>query len=73
MSKLDQIRSVVAQTFGVPLASVTEASSSDTIEAWDSMHHLHLIIALEAELGVSIEPDEAVELTSVKKILEAVR
>ena len=68
-----RVRAVVAATFGLPLASVTSATATDAVEAWDSMNHLHLIVALEAELGVSFDPSVAVELTSVHAIIEAAR
>jgi len=68
-----RVRQLVAQTFGVPLAQVTEATGSTTLEAWDSMHQLHLIVALEAEFGVSFEPERAIELTSVGAIEDELR
>ena len=68
-----RVRAVVAATFGVAAADLTAASGADSIEAWDSMNHLHLIVALEAELGVSFDPEVAVELTTVGAIIEAVR
>lgn len=68
-----RVREVVAATFGVPIESITEASTSDSIEGWDSMNHLHLIVALEGEFDVSFEPDEAVELVSVRLIEQAIR
>ena len=46
---------VVAATFGLPLASISDATSSATVESWDSVHHIHLIVALEAEFGVAFE------------------
>jgi len=72
MSELaTKIHSIVAATFGVPVTSITEHTSSDTIESWDSMNHLHLVVALEAEFAVSFEPELAVELTSVRAIEQA--
>jgi acyl carrier protein len=35
------------------------------------MNHLHLVVALEAEFGVSFEPEQAIELTSVQEIEQA--
>jgi acyl carrier protein len=66
-----RIRSVIAATFGVAPSRITDATSSDTVEAWDSMNHIHLMVALEAEFGVSFEPEQAVELTSVRAIAQA--
>jgi acyl carrier protein len=68
-----RVRSVVSATFGIPIAQITETTGADTLEAWDSMNQLHLIVALEAEFDVSLEPELAVELTSVRAIEDALR
>jgi acyl carrier protein len=74
MTELGQrVRAIVSATFGLPLAQVTGATGSDNLEAWDSMNHLHLIVALEAEFEVSFDPEQAIELTSVRKIEAALR
>jgi acyl carrier protein len=38
---------------------INEDSSADSIEQWDSLRHLNLVLALEEEFGISI-PDEEV-------------
>jgi acyl carrier protein len=67
------VRAVVAATFGVPPSSINDATSSHTLQAWDSMNHIHLIVALEGEFNVSFEPEQAIELTSVRAIEQALR
>jgi acyl carrier protein len=42
----------------------------DEVEEWDSLAHVMLIGMLEERFGISIPLDEAVEITSVKEILE---
>ena len=56
---LDQVRSMVADIFNCKLDQVTPASSSESIEGWDSLHHLNLVIALEEQFGISIDPWQA--------------
>lgn len=63
-----RIRSVMAAVFGVADDAITDASTPETTAGWDSMNHLHLIVALDAEFGVSLDPDRALGLTSVAKI-----
>jgi len=63
-----RIRNVLSAVFGVPSAAVTDASSPDTVEGWDSLNHIHLILALEMEFGVSFEADQALALTSIPSI-----
>jgi acyl carrier protein len=68
-----RVRSVVSSMFGIAPSQITEATGSETLEAWDSMHQIHLIVALEAEFGVSFDPERALELTCVRKIEDALR
>jgi len=42
--------------------------SIDTIDVWDSMLHMELIIALEESYSIRIEPEDIVTLTDVKSI-----
>ncbi len=64
----DPVTKVVSQVFGVPAAELTDADNPDTIGTWTSIAHVHLIMALQDEFGVSIDPDDAVEMLSVGMI-----
>lgn len=67
------VESVVATVFQIDKESVTEGSSRDTIEAWDSMGHLSLITALETEYKVQIAIADAMDMGSVRQIKEILR
>ncbi len=54
--------------FDVPLESITDDASTDTIPNWDSLRHLNLILALEEELGISIPNEEVGNLITYKLI-----
>ena len=64
----DRVAQVVSQVFGVPAEGLTDADNPDTIENWTSIEHIHLIMALQDEFGVSIDPDYAVQMLSVGMI-----
>lgn len=70
---LDRVRQAVADVFDVSIAEVGPDSSPESIEAWDSMGHLNLVLALEQTLGVSFSPEEIGKLVSVRAIVEAVK
>lgn len=53
--------------------SVSEDDSMHTIKSWDSLRHLNLVIAIEEHFGITFDPDEILELTSVRKISETIR
>jgi acyl carrier protein len=62
---LDRIYQLVSDVFGVPVGAITTDSSSDTIETWDSLSHINLILAIESEFGISLSPEEAMDMLTV--------
>lgn len=69
---LDQVRRVVADVFALPLAEVDPQTSPHSVERWDSIEHLNLVLAVEQSFGLSFRPEEMAELTSVAAIVAAV-
>jgi acyl carrier protein len=66
---LERTRAIVADIFEVPLEQVLPESSPDTIETWDSLRHLNLVLALEQEFGIQFSPEEIEQLLSVELIV----
>jgi acyl carrier protein len=66
---LNRVRQVVSDVLGVPLQDVHTDTSYQTVEAWDSLNIIKLVMAVEAEFQVPISPDEAVDFTSVSAIV----
>jgi len=63
-----KLKEVLSAVFEVSIESITDESSSDTIENWDSLRHLNLIIALEEEFDVVIPDEEVGNLVNFKLI-----
>ena len=64
---------VISQVLEVPLNEITLESSSDTIESWDSLKHMNLILALEDEFDIQFSDDQIVKMLNVGLILEAIK
>ena len=65
MNDIDQrLRLVLADVLGVDSASVSELASPATIDTWDSLRHMSLIVALEEEFGITLDDDALDESTS---------
>lgn len=64
----ERIYRVVSEVFGVPREEINADSSPDTIPSWDSLSHISLILSLEAEFGVSLSPEDAMEMLSVRLV-----
>lgn len=66
----DKLKSVFSSVFGIPETDVTEDSSPETIDSWDSLKHMNLIVALEEEFEIEFDEDEITELLSFSSIIE---
>lgn len=66
---LDQVRRIAADIFDMPLEQVTAESSPDTVETWDSLQHLNLVVALEQNFRLAFAPEEIEEMLSIKLVV----
>jgi acyl carrier protein len=64
----DKLEKIFRQSFEIE--QFTEDLSIDNVPGWDSMAHVGLILALQKEFAASISPADAIELTSVKNIIQ---
>ena len=67
------VEQVVARVFNLDAAEVTEQSSKETIEEWDSMANMTLVMELEDAYKVSLSIADAMEMTSVLHIKRILR
>jgi acyl carrier protein len=68
-----RIKSVMAMTFGLDVNRVGNDASPDTLERWDSLKHMQLILSLEEEFSVEFSDDQVTNLVSYQKIFDAIR
>jgi acyl carrier protein len=66
----NKVFEIMAQVMNVPIENVREDSSPDTIETWDSLKHMSLILTLEEEFGVQFSDEEIVEMLNVGLIMD---
>jgi len=64
-SSLDRVRRNAADVFGVDLESVSSESSPETIEQWDSVQHLNLMLEVESAFGVAFSPEDMANIHSI--------
>ena len=65
---LERVRSIAADVLQVPAALITQDSSTENVESWDSVHHLNLVLALEQEFDLQFEPEEMDGMKSIGDI-----
>lgn len=64
-STFERVQAIASDIFGVPAGKITADSSPETIENWDSMQHLNLVLAIEEKFGVQLAPEEIEEMRSI--------
>lgn len=67
-SLLPRIKGVLADVFNVKPEHLELNSSPDTVETWDSINHLNMVIALEQEFGIQLAAEEIEQAFSVEAI-----
>lgn len=60
-----QVRQIAADVLNLPLARVTRETSPDTVQNWDSVQHLNFVLALEAAMGIQLEPQDIERIRTV--------
>jgi len=65
---MKRIKSVLAKVFQISEDSITDDTSPENVESWDSFNSLLLISELEKVFEVSLNVDEVMAIKSVKDI-----
>lgn len=71
-SSRQRVLEVIGSVIGVSAASLSDESTPDTVDGWDSLRHVQLIVALEEELDIQFTSDDLDRLHSVGEIVRAV-
>ena len=68
-----RVRQVMAAVFGIDAAEIGPDAAPGTIEAWDSLRHMSLVIALEEEFGVRFTDADIEQMLSLPLICLTLR
>ncbi len=66
----EKIIALIEEILKVAPGTITEETQIGDVEQWDSLAHVMIIGELESKLGISIPLDEAIEITTMKELLE---
>ena len=54
----ERIKGVMSSVFNVPKGEIQSDASPDTINSWDSLRHMNLIIGLEEEFDIEFDDED---------------
>jgi acyl carrier protein len=64
----EKIINIMASVFEVDQSSINENTSPDSLDEWDSINHMNLILALEEQFEVSFTDEEIVDMMDYKLV-----
>jgi acyl carrier protein len=60
----EKLKQIVADVLEVEPSAIGPDFSMDTVEQWDSLRHLTLVLAIEDGFGIAVPDEEAANITS---------
>lgn len=70
MNPTDTLRTVFAESLGIPPETVTDALTFATIPQWDSVAHMALVAAIESAFDIMLDTDDVIDMSSFAKARE---
>lgn len=68
MGIVERIKKVMAAIFGVDILLIDNDITQGSLEQWDSLRHMNLILALEEEFNVRFRDNQMDQLISLRLI-----
>ena len=63
-----KLKHVISNVLGVSIEEINDDSSPDSLDKWDSLSHIKLVMAIESEFEVELSPEDSMDMLSVKLI-----
>lgn len=67
-----RIAELAAGVFGVDRSSLTLRTTDEEVESWDSFAQLNLLVAIEDEFEIELDPEQMQDLHDLGSIVDCV-
>ena len=68
-----KIKSTMSKTFGVSIKEINDKTSFLTLDKWDSLNHVVLIIALEKEFDINLNDELTINMVDYESIFSTLK
>lgn len=68
-----RLKNVIEAVFDEDFAAIESAATFSEIENWDSLNYIRLVVAIQAEFGVELTPEEIQQIKSITAIQEILK
>ncbi len=66
----EHARVLLSHVLDMDVADIGEEASFESLEAWDSIAHMRLIMAVEEVIGHEINPEILIEISNIEDIAD---
>lgn len=68
----ERLNKVFQTVFDDETIEITEFTTSDYIDGWDSLEHINLIVAIEQEFGIKFNMGEVTTMKNVGEMVDII-
>ena len=68
----EQFFTILSSVLGVMRERLDRGSPRDSVEQWDSLKHMHLVLALEEGFDIEFDDSEVSDLSSAGALLDSI-
>lgn len=69
----DTVKQIMSDILDMEAESITDDTSMENVELWDSSNHISMVLALEEEFGISLDVSEIEEMISFYDIMSVIQ
>mgnify|MGYP005841788555 CR=1 FL=1 len=69
---ITRIQSVVQQVLDDPALRLDPESAADSIDGWDSLSHIQIVVALESEFGIRFSAAELIDFQNIGALADGI-
>lgn len=69
----EKVKQIMANIFAVDTSAINENAAPGKIKTWDSLRHMKMVVALEEEFGIELEPEDISQMLNYKLILNIIQ
>ena len=70
---VEKIASILSDVIDREGLTLTESTTADSVEDWDSINHVRLLMGLESELRIQFETDEVNSIKNVGGLVDIIQ
>ena len=68
-----RVKNILSNILGVSEDEINKDSSPNTIETWDSMKQIDMVISLEEEFEIEFSNEQIIQIVDYKSLVEVLK